>query len=102
MCCAAYRRENEKKKNSTAKDYAESAKKGSSKHPHTPVTSKLLKELEDEKQRAIDLAEELDRVKSSDQAPKTPEHRAKVRKELEDEKNRTKSLENALDKTKKR
>jgi hypothetical protein len=100
------RREKENKKKSKAKDYEENAKKSSNKHPHTPVTSKLLRELEDEKQKAHDLAEELDRVKNGggDPTPKTPENseRAKVRRELEEEKNRNKSLETALDKTKKR
>ena len=97
------RREKENKKKANAKDYESNAKKNSSKHPHTPVTSKLLKELEDEKQKAIELAEELERVKN-DPSPKTPENseRAKVRKELEKEKDKTKSLENALDRTKKR
>lgn len=100
-----YRREKENKKKSKAKDYEENAKKNSTNtHPHTPVTSKLLRELEDEKQKAIDLAEELDRVKNGEHVPKTPENseRAQVRRELENEKDRIKSLESALDKTKKR
>lgn len=105
------RREKEsRKKKSKARDYEESAKNSSSKHPHTPVTSKLLRELEEEKQKALDLAQQLDRVQSGDQGggeqlePKTPENseRARVRRELESEKNRTKSLETALGKTKQR
>jgi hypothetical protein len=100
-----YRREKNAKKKAKAKDYEDSAKKSSSsKHPHTPVTSKLLRELDSEKQKAIDLAEELDRVKNEQQTPKTPENseRAKARNLLENERNKTKSLETALDKTKKR